>query len=182
MVVVHGDCGRNLNNEAGYVMDPMYMEASLFIGVSFDLFPLKVPRSRPSSQVGYIEALFGSISTCAWVDPLVGTGSHSDKGYSNLPSHANSFSSTKGISSYADIFKADPIQVVLVIDLLVQTISSTMGPFSLQRPLIPYAAHRVRKDYYGSSQIPFLAVGSTHSSRVSAFDSQAELCLIADSS
>ncbi|KAI9194797.1 hypothetical protein LWI28_009263 [Acer negundo] len=119
MVVVHGDCGRNLNNEAGYVMDPMYMEASLFIGVSFDLFPLKVPRSRPSSQVGYIEALFGSISTCAWVDPLVGTGSHSDKGYSNLPSHANSLSSTKDElikqGTYKMVKQADVTRLLLII-------------------------------------------------------------------
>ena len=38
MVVVHGECGRNLINEAGSVMDPMFMEASLF--VAYDSLPL----------------------------------------------------------------------------------------------------------------------------------------------
>ncbi|KAI9195849.1 hypothetical protein LWI28_018700 [Acer negundo] len=96
MVVVHGDCGRNLNSGAGSVMDPMFMEASLFVRVSSDSPPLNVPRSRPSSQMGHIEASFGSISACAWVDPFMGTCSHSDKGDSVLPSHANGLSSAKG--------------------------------------------------------------------------------------
>ncbi|KAK4849804.1 hypothetical protein QYF36_000966 [Acer negundo] len=95
MVVVHGDCGRNLSSGAGSVMDPMFMEASLFVRVSSDSPPLNVPRSEPSSQMGHIEASFRSISACAWVDPFMGTSSHSDKGDSVLPSHANGLSSAK---------------------------------------------------------------------------------------
>ncbi|KAK4840559.1 hypothetical protein QYF36_012202 [Acer negundo] len=106
MVVVHGDYGRNLTSEASSRMDPMFMEASLFLASD----PLEVPRSGPSSQVDPIEALSGSISVCTWVDPLVGTCSHSDKGNTVLPSHVNGPSSAKGMS-YADLFKAPPIQV-----------------------------------------------------------------------
>ncbi|KAI9195188.1 hypothetical protein LWI28_012545 [Acer negundo] len=100
MVVVHGDCGRNLSSGAGSVMDPMFMEASLFVRVSSDSPPLNVPRSEPSSQMGHIEASFRSISACAWVDPFMGTSSHSDKGDSVLPSHANGLSSAKGCSGH----------------------------------------------------------------------------------
>ncbi|KAK4859810.1 hypothetical protein QYF36_012259 [Acer negundo] len=99
MVVVHGDCGRNLSSGASSVMDPMFIEASLFVGVSFDSPPSEVPKSGLSSQVGLIEASFGFISICVWVDPLVGTCSHSDKGNSVLPSHANGLSSAKGDGS-----------------------------------------------------------------------------------
>ncbi|KAI9200647.1 hypothetical protein LWI28_011167 [Acer negundo] len=95
MVVVHGDCGRNLSSGASSVMDPMFIEASLFVGVSFDSPPSEVPKSGLSSHVGLIEASFGFISICVWVDPLVGTCSHSDKGNSVLPSHANGLSSAK---------------------------------------------------------------------------------------
>ncbi|KAK0604752.1 hypothetical protein LWI29_019094 [Acer saccharum] len=80
MVVVHGDYGRNLTGEAGSVMDPMFMEASLFVAF-------------------------------------------------------------------------DPLEAIPVIDSLVQTVSHTVE-LSLQSPLIPYADHRVRKDCYGSSQVP----------------------------
>ncbi|KAI9192154.1 hypothetical protein LWI28_018947 [Acer negundo] len=53
---MHGDCGRNLTNETGYVMDPMFIEASLFVASD----PLEIPRSGPSNQVGSIEASSGS--------------------------------------------------------------------------------------------------------------------------
>ncbi|KAK1553357.1 hypothetical protein Q3G72_033628 [Acer saccharum] len=203
MVVVHGDYGRNLTGE-----------------------------------VGPIEASSRSIFVCAWVDPLVGTCSHSNKRDSILPSHVNSPSSAKVVSSnpialaiffdsvsltasreqqsgsvnaipivrsstvvpvlndssvdigydlsldflagqvssfsrsetplesfttsglISDVCSTIPIQAILVIDSLVQTVSSTVG-LSLQRPRIMYADHRVRKDCYESSQIPSSVAGST---------------------
>ncbi|KAI9165651.1 hypothetical protein LWI28_018060 [Acer negundo] len=216
MVVVHGDYGRNLTSEASSRMDPMFMEASLFLASD----PLEVPRSGPSSQVDPIEALSGSISVCTWVDPLVGTCSHSDKGNTVLPSHVNGPSSAKvssnliasaifsnsvslrvlreqqsesvnaipivpkslavvpvlndssvniefdlslnfsagQVSSFSrsekplessttsglisNVCSTIPIQAIPVIDLLVQTVSTTVG-LSLQRPPIPYVDHRV---------------------------------------
>ncbi|KAK0575888.1 hypothetical protein LWI29_008743 [Acer saccharum] len=48
-----------------------------------------------------------------------------------------------------DVHSIVPIQAVPVIDSLVQTVSTTMGPS--QHPSIPYTTHMVRNDRYRSS-------------------------------
>ncbi|KAK1554615.1 hypothetical protein Q3G72_014759 [Acer saccharum] len=65
-------------------------------------------------------------------------------------------STTLGLIS--DVHSIVPIQAVPVIDSLVQTVSTTMGPS--QHPPIPYTTHMVRNDRYRSSQIPTSVVGS----------------------
>ncbi|KAI9196485.1 hypothetical protein LWI28_024370 [Acer negundo] len=105
------------------MMDPMFMKASLFVASD----PLEVPRSRPSSQVGPIEALSGSISVCTWVDPLMGTCSHSDKGNSVLPSHVNDPS-----------FAKDSIASAIFSDSVSLTVSREQQPESVNAiPIVP---------------------------------------------
>ncbi|KAK4856276.1 hypothetical protein QYF36_015924 [Acer negundo] len=123
------------------MMDPMFMKASLF--VAFD--PLEVPRSRPSSQVGPIEALSGSISVCTWVDPLMGTCSHSDKGNSVMPSHVNDPSFAKedvavphSLVSNALVVSSDSIASAIFSDSVSLTVSREQQPESVNAiPIVP---------------------------------------------
>ncbi|KAK0604855.1 hypothetical protein LWI29_020212 [Acer saccharum] len=61
----------------------------------------------------------------------------------------------------SDVCSTAPIQTILAINSLVQTVSTTMGPS--QRPPIPYTTHMVRNDCYGSSQIPSSVADSPES-------------------
>ncbi|KAK4854302.1 hypothetical protein QYF36_021963 [Acer negundo] len=153
---MHGDCGRNLTNETGYVMDPMFIEASLFVASD----PLEIPRSGPSSQVGSIEASSGSHMhgpSFAKV-PNVFSAIRNDLALSKDQQSwsVNEISIVSGSSvvvsvndSSVDIRTDLSLDLLAVIDALVQTVSTMVGPS--QHPPIPYNAHMVKNDYYGSS-------------------------------